>query len=520
VAGALLALALCGAGLFVQARWVADPHVSYDRNHLPAFDAYVYVAMAEQPRFFTVAPWGHRILTPWLASAIPVRNIARAFRIVTFTALLAAGGMLFLYLRALGHGLPSSVLGAGLFAMLPPVAECLRYVFLTEPLAVFLQVCLLLALQSGAGLGPLCLIAVLGTLAKEFFVLLVPVALVVGPRPFLPRAARAAVLFAVSLATAAALRFWWTPHLPAPLPAASPGTFLLALHRFHDSFPEWWRAALLAGAAPLAVIGSWRAAAAPVRSAALYVIALAVIPPFLNPVTFFSSDVPRLLIYTLPVVIPLAVCALKAPDSRAPRPDWLRRRGVQAATGALAVVAALGPLAIVDRYRRADLTGPRDGPYVLVVARETLRTARRLSRGEEVVLDPGNRRFSWGVSHPSEMDRMRWFLREGWGERSHYGTSDITMHQARGTVLLPVLRPADMTAMLHVQSPRPSVVDASVNGRPLHSWAVDASTGPVPVTIPGSILFRGDNLLTLAARDREPGVRLRGISYQGPAIVE
>ena len=69
--------------------------------------------MAEQPRFFTVAPWGHRVLTPWLASAIPVRNIARAFRIVTFTALLAAGGLLFLYLRALGHGMPAAVLGAG-----------------------------------------------------------------------------------------------------------------------------------------------------------------------------------------------------------------------------------------------------------------------------------------------------------------------------------------------------------------------------------------------------------------------
>lgn len=520
MAGAVLALALCGAGLFVQARRVADPHVSYDRNNLPAFDAYVYVAMAEQPRFFTVAPWGHRILTPWVASAIPVRNIARAFRIVTATALLAAGGVLFLYLRALGHGLPSSVLGAGLFAVLPPVAECLRYVFLTEPLAVFLEVCLLLALQSGAGLGTLCLIAVLGTLAKEFFVLLAPVALVVGPRPIVPRAARAAVLFAVSLATAAALRFWWTPHLPSPLPSASPGTFLLALHRFHDSFPDWWRAALLAGVAPLAVVGSLRAAAAPVRSAALYVIAVAVIPPFLNPVTFFSSDVPRLLIYTLPVGIPLAICALVAPDARAPRPRWRGRRGVQTAAAGLAVVAAVGPLAIIDRYRRADLTGPRDGPYVLAVARETLRTARRLSRGEEVVLDPADRRFAWGVSHPSEMDRMRWFLREGWGERSHYGTSDITMHQARATVLLPVLSPADMTATLHLQSPRPSVVDASVNGRPLHSWAVEAISGPVLVAIPGSMLFRGDNFLTLAARDGEPGARLRAVAYRRGPIAE
>ena len=182
----------------------------------------------------------------------------------------------------------------------------------------------------------------------------------------------------------------------------------------------------------------------------------------------------------------------------------------------LAVAAALAPLAIVDRYRRADLTGPRDGPYVLVVCRETLRTARRLSRGEEVALDPSQRRFAWGDSHPSEMDRMRWFLREGWGERAHYGTGEVTMHAERASVLLPVLVPADLSAALHVQSPRPMVIDASINGRPLHSWSVTADSGPETIAIPGAVLFRGDNLLTLSARDGVPGARLRGIVYRGP----
>jgi hypothetical protein len=443
-----------------------------------------------------------------------VRNIARAFRIVTATALLAAGGMLFLYLRALGHGIPAAILGAGVFSLLPPIAECLRYVFLAEPVAVLLEVSLLLALQSGARLGPLCLIAVLGTLAKEFFVLLVPVALVVGPRPMLPRVRKAAVLFAVALGTALALRWWWTPHLPAPLPAASPATLLLALHRFHDSFPEWWRSTLLAGVAPLAALGALRGAAAPVRSVAVYVVALAVIPPFLNPVTFFPSDVPRLLIYTLPVAIPLAVCAVMAPASRAPRPEWPRRREVGIAAAVLAVVAALLPLAVVDRYRRADLTGPRDGPYVLVVCRETLRTARRLSRGEEVALDPSELRYAWGESHPSEMDRMRWFLREGWGERAHYGTGEVTMHAERASLLLPVLAPADLSAVLHVQAPRPLVVDASINGRPLRSWAVGPDSAAETIAVPVAALFRGDNLLTLSARDGAPGARLRGIVYR------
>jgi hypothetical protein len=247
---------------------------------------------------------------------------------------------------------------------------------------------------------------------------------------------------------------------------------------------------------------------------ALYVVALAVIPPFLNPVTFFPSDIPRLLIYTLPVAIPLAVCAVKAPASRAPRPDWLRRRTVGVAAAAAAVVAAVAPLAIVDRYRRADLTGPRDGPYVLAVARETLRSARRLSRGEEVALDPARRRFSWGESHPSEMDQMRWFLREGWGERAHYGTGEITMHARQASVLLPILTPADVASVLHVQSPRPMVVDASVNGRLLRSWAVSPDSAPALLTIPRDALFRGDNVLTLAGRDGQPGARLRGIVYR------
>lgn len=39
----------------------------YDRFVLPAFDGHVYAATAEQPRLFTVAPWGYRILEPWLA---------------------------------------------------------------------------------------------------------------------------------------------------------------------------------------------------------------------------------------------------------------------------------------------------------------------------------------------------------------------------------------------------------------------------------------------------------------------
>jgi hypothetical protein len=508
----LLAVALCAAALAWQAARVHDPHVAWDRWQLPAFDAYVYVAMAEQPRFFTVSPWGHRILTPWLASAVPTRYVARAFRIVTFGALLAAGAALYLYLRALGHAMPAAVAGGAAFALTPPVAECLRYVFLAEPLAFFLEVALLFALQARAGLGPLCLIVVLGTLAKEFFVLLAPVALVVGPRPPAARARTALALTAAAVLTAAALRGFWTPHLAPPLPSATPATFLVALHRFHDSFPEWWTALLLGGVAPLAILGAFRGGAAPIRSVSLYVVALALVPPFLNPVTFFSSDVPRLLLYALAVAIPLAVTALSPPSG--PGLDFPALRGRRPGAAALAVALAAGPLLVVDRYRRADLTGPRDGPYVLAVTRESLRAARRHARGEEVVLDPAERRFVWGVSPPSQLDRMRWFLRDGWGQRAHYGTGEVTMHEAEAAVLLPVLEPRATVAEVHVQSPRGMVVDASVNGRLVGTWAVSADSAPRSLAVPADALFRGDNLLVLASRGGEPGARLRRVGYR------
>ena len=101
---------------------------------------------------------------------------------------------------------------------------------------------------------------------------------------------------------------------------------------------------------------------------------------------------------------------------------------------------------------------------------------------------------------------MRWFLREGWGERAHYGTGEVTMHAARARVLLPVLVPADLTAALHVQAPRTDG-GRRVGQRPAAAargrWAPES--GPETIAIPAAVLFRGDNLLTLAARDGAAG---------------
>ena len=57
-AGLLGALALSVACVLARDAANAPRLRKVDRHHLFGFDAYVYVAMAEDPTFFTVAPWG------------------------------------------------------------------------------------------------------------------------------------------------------------------------------------------------------------------------------------------------------------------------------------------------------------------------------------------------------------------------------------------------------------------------------------------------------------------------------
>jgi len=133
-----LALLLAAAALAVQYQRTALPYVRYDRFDLPAFDPYVYLAMADHPSVFTVAPWGYRVLTPALARALPVGNVARGFRVLAVGALLAAASLLWGLLRRLGLGGWPAVVGPALLCVLPPVAEALRLRMLAEPLTLAL----------------------------------------------------------------------------------------------------------------------------------------------------------------------------------------------------------------------------------------------------------------------------------------------------------------------------------------------------------------------------------------------
>ena len=500
-----LALLLAAAALAVQYQRTALPYVRYDRFDLPAFDPYVYMAMADRPQVFTVAPWGYRVLTPVLARALPLGNVARGFRVVTVGALLATAALLWALLRRTGASGWAAAVGPALLCLTGPVAEALSLRMLAEPLTLALETAFLLLLFAGAGAGPLALVAVLGALSKEFFLFLLPLVFLVRA----PRAGRAAALRLLLLVAAPAvlatllLRWWWTPHLAVPAPALP-----LALARFFGSWREWAPATLLGGLGVLAVAGAFRAAARPLRAPAAWLAAATLLPPFVNPVAFFPQDVPRLLIYVLPLAVPLALLAvegvLRKGEALPAPPEWRTSRRLDVACAAAALLVALSPL-LLDRYRRADLRGPRDGPLVVATTRETWRTAVRLERGQAVAFTPESHHFTWGVSDPGELRLMRWFLREGWGPLPQYGTGNFVMRDVRATLLLPCLQPRDVDVELALSAP----VSVSVNGTPVG----EAPAGAARLRLPARLLFRGDNLLALERPAGSPPAALTRVAF-------
>jgi hypothetical protein len=511
----LLAFAIAAAAASVQ-----DPRIRYDRFQLPAFDAYVYVAMAERPAFFTVAPWGYRVLTPWLVDALPMPNVIRGFRRVTLGALSLAGAALFLFLRRLGHGAAPSLLAVAVFGFSPPVAEAVRDPFLAEPLAVLLLVLFLLAVESGAGLAVLALLGVLGALAKELLLVLLPLAYVAAePRAGRGRAlARTALVMLPALVATALLRMWWTPQLAgAPgVPALSDATAALAT--LAGSWRDWWAPVLLGGLTPAAALGALRGSARPLlRRYGWLVVVLVVLPLAAGVYTgdgaassFFALDVPRLLLYALPLLLAFALIALDRiwPHKTPPPPPLHPGAGTRAVAAAAAAALAVAPLWALDRYRRVDLRGARDGPLVLALSRESLRTAARLEGGRAVSYEPARQRYVWGKSDPGGLGRMRWYLRDGWGGQAHYGTGPVVMHDREATLLVPCLRPRDVEIVLEAWAPTPTRLAAFVNGRPVGSFVPGPGGAAVALLVPAGAFVRGDNLLTLAAPAAAAGVRL------------
>jgi hypothetical protein len=517
-AGLAAALALAAALLGVQLACCLPELRRYDRHVLPAFDAYVYTAMAEQPSVFTVPPWGYRILTPALVHWLSPGDPPRGFLVLSLACLTLSGGLLFLFLRRLGHAAGAALLAVAASALSLPVEQTLRYLFLVEPLSLVLLLLILLALESGGDAAVLALLFALGALNKEAFLLFLPAVYCArsgrdGARAALAKLAACAV---AALGATEAVRAWQPQVRGAGMSLPAWETAWLAVYRILAGFGQWWDAALLHGVGALALLGALRPAARPLLRRHGYLLAVCLALPFAasvytdddRNVPFFPADIPRLMLFALPLLLPLALVALDRvwpnlePRPAVPRPAVPWR--VAAAVAAVATVVA--PLANLDRYRRLDLRGPRDGRLLLALSRETRALARRLERGRPVAYQPEQRRFTPDGSDPHFLERMRWFLREGWGPAAPYGLGPVVMAGDAASIVLPCPRPDDLELTLTLSAPAASRVRLAVNDRELGELEV----APEPVALrrlaPAMALFRGDNLLRLSA---PPGARVR-----------
>jgi hypothetical protein len=427
----------------------------FDRYHLPGFDPYVYVAMAEDPAFFTVAPWGYRVLSPLLVNASG-SEVVRGFRRLSLLGLGLSGPLLFLFLRRHSSSDLLCLLATGLLFFSPPVDEVFRNFFLAEPLGLPLLLIALLALEAeGSAIAPALAFAAalaLGALTKEVFIVYLPglvIAALVrfGLRRGLARTAPGVV---AALFVHWSLRQVWAPYPPGGGTALpSLGQLMTAADRVLAAAGEWW-APLFACGFPLAMVGLFLPEGRRLLSRQGALLAFTLALPFGAGIYtggrfpadhFYIDDVPRLLIYAVPSLFALGIVALgrlvsgSGRDPAIPsKPPRTLVTAVALASAVALLAAVLLPFTLLDPYRRADLRGRTDGPFVLAFCRDSLAFARRLAAGRPVIYEPVGRRFQTGRSDARHMERMRWFLREGWGERPEYGMEEVVMQAASATL--------------------------------------------------------------------------------------
>jgi hypothetical protein len=500
-AAAFLLACLIGAGIVAwRHQQHSDPHIVWDGFTLPGFDAHVYVAMAEEPRVFTVGPWGYRILLPALLSTLPPRLIVPGFGWVAQASLVIASGLLFLYLRIQGATLRAALLAVTAVMLTPSVDAVFANPFLVEPFALSLLLFALLAIEGNADSWVIAVSLALLSLSKEIWILLLPLVFLKQVVDGLGQAALRTLRVAVpALWVQTLMRLIWSRHGGVDRVG---GDALGALVSIASNLAVFAPLYLLGGLTLLSLAALYgQEARAYLRRHALTLLPLLGLPLFAAAYTgegaatsFFADDVRRLLIYVLPFAAALAVRLDPAHGppilvSSSPRLRW--------GAGILVVALAIAPLAL-DRYSRADLGTSRDGPYVLGFVRETLRTARKLGRGDTVVFDPAERRFAWGVSPPGDLMKLRFFLRDGFGPLAHYGIDDIRMRAPLATLIVPLIEPRRTVIKAAMDARESAWVTFRAGGSKVGEALVGPQAVEVTLAIDAPRLFRGDNPIELA----------------------
>src|SRR5262249_11641991 len=155
------------------------------------------------------------------------------------------------------------------------------------------------------------------------------------------------------------LRWWWTPHIPVITAPWNAELVRAAFWTLRDVWVPTALAALAGGLLPLAALGGLRekgraylhrygtplALLAPVALRAGHNV------PSREPVPLFGANFERILVYAVPLMVPLALIALDriVPSLAAPTVSAPPRGQFLPALAALAVMAV--PFLVLDRYR-------------------------------------------------------------------------------------------------------------------------------------------------------------------------
>lgn len=494
--------------LLIYGLWVGP---KYDRFVLPAFDGHVYAAMAEDPRVFTLAPWGYRILEPWIVHLLPAPSAAVGFFWLNLGLLAAAVGALGAWLRRLGFSDTAAALASAAFAFSPPVRLLIEYQVLVDPLVLLLLAVILHETPEPDLLTLMALFAAVA-LSKEAgltFLIVVPLALI--PRVGILRGViETGVVSAPAVWLSVLLRLTWGN--PTPPPGFS--ILGLTLGRIIDSSVALASAAALSGLLFPALVGLFRerSIALRIQGFALWLSTFGLL--LVNPYHYSVNDLPRLSVYAWPALLPLALAGLGFRRSEPPRlgPPTARFRTLASSGLLLLTLAAVGA---TDPYVRAPFLESPNPVALLGRIRESRKAAELLEGGLPFTFDAERGRFARPVTETfnlTEGRRQRWFLHRGFGRHAAFGTG-APEFQGEAEWILPLLTPRPARLSMRIEGPEGARVRVQVNGRSVGSFPAGAEPGEL--LLPRGALVRGDNLVTL----RGPaGARLRLVHLEARLI--
>ncbi len=315
IRAAEILVALLLSLFWIGVQWLPLKGVPQKAEDAPGFDAHIYVAMAESPATFTMAPFGYRIGVPFLAQALPI-PLETAFKALCAIGLLLTLFLAYFFFLELGFSHLLSLLGVSFLGAAPQIPIYLQNYFLVDPLALAAVVGLLVLVERGKATGATAFLLLIASLCKESAFYVVPVLylrLSEGRLVDLKAARRTLLVCLPAIAAALILRFGWADDAPlfpylSPLAIAQRPWFGSA-----EVYRDLWKYSF----AYLSVLALINAASASWRDftrryapyLALVLIQLLV-----------ATDTRRLLFFGFPVIIPLALAEFQR--IREALPGW------------------------------------------------------------------------------------------------------------------------------------------------------------------------------------------------------